>query len=519
MKMNNILKYLVVGGVAVTMFASCDLNLKPTDSIPYDEGTSLFLTEKDILEFQNGVLASYRAVQYGVFTQTTEVMCDGFNATLDYGNNYGAIHRVDETFTPGDTDAESMWASHYSAIKNYNIVIASAANVDESLVASANVAKGMALFCRASSYLTLARHYGNAYDPATAATDLCVPLVLVYDQLAKPARATVQAVYDQIIADLDEAEDLLAAGAEAGIMFEYNKVPYGLSGQVRSAVPTVDAVKALKARYYLDVKDWDMAASYAEEVISSDANYALATSSEQMTAEYTNDNGTEPIVQLYASITEGAKGNTIFTQVANDDDHGKYFAPYFIPSKPLIDAYNQSDLRFKEWFRNDLYDIKVSGSYHSGIYVFTKYLDNPALHSGSIETGAHAAKPLMISEMYLIAAEAYSQAGDAGTAQSVLNELQQARKGVSTTGTMENIQDEWFRETVGEGHRLSCIKRWGVGLDVRQEQENATNIIMTGASYNERALAADSHVLNWPVPSYEIKLNANLVQNPGYTAE
>lgn len=517
--MKNILKYLVAGGAAVIMLSSCDLNLKPTGSIPYDEDAPLFLTEKDIADFQNGVLASYRAVQYGVFTQTTEVMCDGFNATLDYGNNYGAIHRVDDTFTPGDTDAESMWASHYSAIKNYNIVIASADNVDQNLVSSANVAKGIALFCRASSYLTLARHYGNAYNPATAATDLCVPLVLVYDQLAKPARATVQAVYDQIIADLDEAEDLLAEGAEAGIVFEYDGKTYGLAGQVRSAVPTVDAVKALKARYYLDVQDYASAASYAEEVLSSTADYALASSSELMKAEYTDDLGTEPIIQLYASMTEGAKGNTLFAPVSNDEEHGKYFAPYFIPSKLLIDAYTPTDLRFTEWFTNSLYDVKMNGSYHSGIYVFTKYLDNPALHSGSLETGAHHAKPLMIGEMYLIAAEAYLQDGDAGTAQAVLNELQQARKAVNTTATMENIQAEWFRETVGEGLRLTSIKRWGIGLDVREEQENATNLIMTGPSYNERALAADSYVLNWPVPSYEIKLNSNLVQNPGYVAE
>lgn len=519
MKMKNILKYFIVGGTMVTMLSSCDLNLLPTTSIAYEEGSELFLTENDVTAFQNGVLASYRALQYGVFTQTTEVQCDGFNATLDFGNNYGPIHRCDNTLTPGDYDTEDMWENHYYAIKNYNIAIANTDNVKEELQASAKVLKGIALFCRASSYLTLTRHYGNAYDPATAETDLSVPLVLKYDQLEKPARATVQAVYDQVIADLDEAETLLAEAAEAAITVQVGKENVNLAGQVRAGVPTVDAVKALKARYYLDVQDYTNAAEAAEAVIASAAAYKLSSTPEEMVAEFTNDKGTEPILQLYATMTEGVKGNTLFTSVGNDEAKGKYFSPYFLPSSLLLNAYDASDLRYTSWFTNSLYPVKMSGSFHDGVYVFIKYLDNPALHSGSVETGAHAAKPLLISEMYLIAAEAYAQSGDTGAAQSVLNQLQAARKAVNTTGSMENIKKEWFRETVGEGLRLTSIKRWGDGLSVRKEQPGVENLIMTGEYYNERALAADSHFLNWPVPSYELKLNANLVQNPGYSAE
>lgn len=501
--MKNILKYFIVGGAAMTMLSSCDLNLLPTTSIAYEEGSALFLTESDVTAFQNGVLASYRSLQYGVYTQTTEVMCDGFNATMDYGNNYGAIHRCDNTFTPGDYDTEAMWSAHYTALKNYNIAIAQGELVDEDLAASTNILKGISLYCRASSYLTLARHFGNAYNPSTAATDLCVPLVLVYDQLAKPARATVKEVYDQIITDLDEAEVLLA------------NVP----GAVRSQVPTVDAVRALKARYYLDVQEYELAAEVAESVIASEAGYKLASTAAEMVAEFTNDAGTEPIVQLFANMTEGAKGNTLFAPVSNDDTVGKYFASYFIPSSLLVNAYDANDLRFTTWFTNSMYPLKMNGSFHTGVYVFTKYLDNPALHTGEIETGAHAAKPLLISEMYLIAAEAYAQSGNSGAAKSVLNQLQIARGAATTDGSLESVKKEWFRETVGEGLRLSCIKRWGDGLAVRKAQPGVENIIMTGEYYNERALAANSYVLNWPVPSYELKLNANLVQNPGYSAE
>ncbi len=509
MKMKNILKYFMAGGVAVTMLSSCDLNLLPTTSIAYEEGTQLFLNENDVQAFQNGVMASYRSLQYGVFTQTSEVMCDGFNATLDFGNNYGAIHRCDASLTPGDYDTRDLWWNHYVALKNYNIAIANADNVAEELKPSANILKGIALFCRASSYLTLTRHYGNAYSE-TASTDLSVPLVLKYDQLEKPARATVAEVYDQIYADLSEAETLLA------------NVP----GQVRAQLPTIDAVNALLARYYLDIKDYENAANYALAVANSEAGYRPAMTAEEMVAEYTNDAGPEPVLQLYASIAEGAGANDLFAPVGNDDS-GKYYSPYFIPSSVLINAYDSGDLRLAAWFAlsgpegsaTPNYPVKMAGAYYSNVYVFTKYLDNPALHSGSLETGAHARKPILISEMYLIAAEAFAQLGNAAAAKEVLNALQRSRLATPTDATLENIKKEWFRETVGEGLRLACIKRWGDALPVRKAQTGVENIIMTGAYYNERALAADSHFLNWPVPSYELKLNANLVQNPGYSAE
>ena len=190
MKMKNIFKYMMAGVAAVTML-SCEMDLLPTTSIAYDESKPLFLTANDVQSFQNGVMISYRSLQYGVFTQTSEVTTSCFNATLDYGNNYGTNHRADNTLTAGDYNTADMWNNHYVAIKNYNIAIANADNVDESLKAAAQHLKGIALFCRASSYIQLARHFGYVYNPATAATDPCVPLVTVYDQLKKAERATV----------------------------------------------------------------------------------------------------------------------------------------------------------------------------------------------------------------------------------------------------------------------------------------------------------------------------------------
>ena len=86
---------------------------------------------------------------------------------------------------------------------------------------------------------------------------------------------------------------------------------------------------------------------------------------------------------------------------------------------------------------------------------------------------------------------------------------------------MEAVKVEWMRETVGDGQRINCIKRWGDGLPARPAQKAAEGIVMTTpvSDYTGRALASDAHTLVWPIPSYEIKISPALIQNPGYSAE
>ncbi len=502
--MKKILRNIIVSGVAIVMFGSCDMNLTPTTQIAYDENEPLFTNEADVVQFMNGVMSSYRALQYDTFSQTPDLMCDGFNAVIGYGNQYGPVHRTDDSFTSSDGYTESMWRSNYSAIKNYNIVIAGAnrKDVPEELKEMVDIVKGYALFCRASSYLNLARYYGKDYDPDTAEEDLCVAKVTEYDQLAKPGRSTVQEIYDLIYDDLSEAEDLL--------QFE--------TGTVGAMYPTIDAVRALMARYFLDTHQYDYAYDYAMRVINT-KKYELSNTIDKMNAEFTSDYGTEPILQLYASKAEGAVANSIYTPVERDDV-GKFIRALFLPSANLLNAYDAGDLRFTTWFSNSLYPVFVQGTRYNGVTVFTKYLGNPDLTTGNIETGAHAAKPLMIAEMYLIAAEAYSMDGEDLFAKDVLNELRTARKAkLSTTGSLEDIQQEWLRETVGDGQRLICLKRWGKGFSGRPPQPAAVNLIETGTHFDEKEMLPEDRAFTWPIPAYELKLNTNLnPQNDGYSA-
>ena len=497
--MKRILKTIAISVSAVAVLASCDLNLVPIDSITYEEGGQLIQTEANLTALENGVLHSFRALQMGKYSLTSDLMMDGFNATLDYGNNYGGVHRVTaDDFNSGDYDVRDYWMNNYIALKNYNILIAAAETANEDLKDKVNVVLGEALFCRAMSYLNLARHFGKAYNSATAATDLCVPLVLVYDQLEKPSRATVAEVYAQIKADLDKAATLLA----------------NVKGSARAEKPTIDAVNALYARYYIDLGDYANAAAYAHKVIDT-KNYKLSSTASEMEAEFVNDNGKEPIYQVYTNLSsEGSNSLREYTFTTSDTQFNQVFKPYYIPTQKLIDSYDAGDLRLAAWFDNSE-AVQINGSYYQGdFYVFTKYWGNPALTS-NLRNGRQAPKPLMIAEMYLIAAEA-ELTSNAAAAKADLNTLQAARGARTTDATLENIQKEWFRETVGDGLRMVTMKRWGLGYDGRPAQPGAVNALNLGTNYDQKVLPASDHHFCWPVPADEMNINKNLVQNPGY---
>ena len=504
--MNKILK-CISAGLVLASAVSCNLDLIPKGSISYEPGDELITNEADLEGYEANIMYCFRVLDYGTTDIAPDVMVDYFNATSAYGNNYGMVHRTDGSFTPGDTDVELVWSNSYTAIKNFNIFIEGARAVPAELQERAAVARGEAFLARAYAYLNLARFFGKPYNTSTAAEDLCVPLVTVYDQSARPERATVAQIYGQIKEDLDSAAVLLA----------------GVPGEVRAERPTVDAVNFMYVRYYLDVQNYADAATCAMSVINSDAGYALSSTSQEMEAEWLNDSGTEPVMQFYASPTEGVGGHSAYTQMGtNVDLGGLYYQPWYLPSQKLVSSYTTGDLRLTQWFDGGDYPVYINGILYNqnstDFYVFKKYFGNSALNTSDTPNSGHAVKPFMISEMYLIAAEAYLAVGESGNARSALQALQSARHAGLTEATEANIKNEWYRETVGEGLRMSCLKRWGEGFDGRAAQTGAEDVIQgLGTEYYDlRSIAATDHVFQWPIPAYEIQTNLNLVQNEGY---
>lgn len=483
---------------------SCKLDLKPTTEI---EKGQAFETYADAQRFANGLSSSYRNTLYGVCSYTSEVQGDMYNASTQYGNRNGFPHTMGSGFTTGDYNTRDVWRTLYKGITNVNNFLE---NVDkiETDVAKEQAAiakwKGEAYFYRAAMYHQLVLKFAVAYRSATATSDLGMPLLTKFDVAEKPARATMAETYKFINDDIAQARTLLA----------------GVAGQVRAITPTIDAVNALDARVKLYMGDYPAAAQLAGDLTASSA-YTLASDAETMDAEWEFDNGSEDILQLYADLTEYGSclqgSGSEDTRLANDiylgySSGGDYYQGDFIPTKTCLDMYDQAnDLRFARYFA--LVNVDYGGV-KTNLYLLNKYPGNPKLFTPPTRNYAQKAKAFTVAEMYLIQAEAALLAGDAGTATTALNALQTARGAAPTAATMDNIKKEWAKETLGEGMRVDCLKRWGDGFSGRIPQN--AEMVMKGADFIGADIKPTYFKLTWPIPADDINTNHNIKPNPGW---
>ena len=197
----------------------------------------------------------------------------------------------------------ATWTETYRLINVANNIIASVKEVpqnsDEEKMGALRV-KGEAHFLRATYYFWLANLYGKSYDPSTAATDPAVPIKTeekVND--IKYSRNTVQEVYEQVLGDLEIAEECL-------------------SQTVRQSIYQADinAVNLLLSRVYLYMQNWKLASDYADKVLKAndylidlnDASFLSAAKEKEYGLAYTQSVSSIPLnqgVYLYGNPGTG----------------------------------------------------------------------------------------------------------------------------------------------------------------------------------------------------------------------
>ncbi|MCR5017861.1 MAG: hypothetical protein K6A64_03610, partial [Bacteroidales bacterium] len=120
--MKNTIKYIFVAA-AIAAVSACDLTLTPTSAVVYEQGGQVIATREDLIQFEARIMSDYRAIHGGMYNIIEDVMTDGFNASAGFGNNYGGVHRTDDSFTSSDSYIDSYWSNHYIVIKDYNVLI------------------------------------------------------------------------------------------------------------------------------------------------------------------------------------------------------------------------------------------------------------------------------------------------------------------------------------------------------------------------------------------------------------
>ncbi|HEX7691266.1 MAG TPA: RagB/SusD family nutrient uptake outer membrane protein [Sediminibacterium sp.] len=447
------------------------LDLKPYDQVALDIAIQ---TEGDMQAATNGIYSAMR--NSSLYGRDVELRGDilGDNVYISTTNSNRFLEYSAITYIPSSTSVANTWNAAYGAILRANNVINStiAANTNT------NQYRGEALALRALLYLDLVKQYAKTYTAASAATDLGVPLVLAYDPTLKPARSTVQAVYDQIEKDLLAAIPLLSSRSTYS------------SGYINK-----NAAKSILARVYLFKGDWAKALSTAQDVITT-GGYTLTTTSNYASYWSQGTLRTDKTESLF-EISFDPNGNA-----------GNESLPYFFLQAGYGDALAANSF-YETFSTTDVRRALMVDGTRGGktVKIINKYPSNIN----------YTIKMVRLSETYLIAAEAAYQSGNQPLALTYVNAVATRRDpafiGYVSAGTqlLEDILTERRKELAFEGFRYWDLQRYNRDV-VRINSNNnyAANVPLVFAKDNFRRIL--------PIPQGEGDANPNIKsqQNPGY---
>lgn len=509
-------KYILLPALALTLtLASCDMDKNPYNAIPEDEA---LMTPTDFTNMSVPLYTGMRSfVGSSYFCTGPDEQSDDFNATV--GTGLSDLHRWDfnTSLSSGDalySNSQTMIARANFIIDGYNKCDMSNKNLftDQAMVTVKNV-KGEAFFVRAYFLFNLAQYFCADYDNRNAdEKNSGVSYRLDYypssNSATYPARKTLRETYKQITDDLDSA--LLYVN---------------VAGEQSNYYISVDAVKAMQARVALAMDDYATAAEKATEVIGTTI-YTLAGSVDRLTQMWAGNFDTETIFKLAASATSQLSSQTGLQYLPYTSGG----APGYVPTQTVLDLYSDDDYRKSVYFLP--LTFQTSTGVVGNVLAFNKYPEKayPYEATNGYDYARFTIEPkvIRISEMYLIAAEAYAQLAKTDgsyltKAAQYLNDFKakriagyQAQSFSSPDRIMSEIRDERHREFLGEGTRLLDLKRWDMGV-TRGTPQQEEICAMPGADYSTNlSKPAGDYRFVWPIPKHEMDTNPQIVQNPGY---
>lgn len=470
--MMRITKYSLLLLTFITAMTSCKKSFleltSPTQLLP----EQALATESDLQVALRGVYASFRAADfYGRTVPVVgDMLADNSYLSVQNTNRYTLFNNY--TFNITDGNISGLWTAAYNTILRANNII------NSPLTGTTNISqyKGEAYACRALAYFTLVRYFARPFTD-NPTTNLGVPLITTYNPDLKPTRATVQAVYDLIVADLNNAFSMMAAATFTNSS-QFSKY----------------SAKGLLAKVYLTMGDKTNAKAAALDVIAN-GGFVPVTAANYV-AYWQNPTIATAKGETMLEISSDAVNNLafdalpyIYTQAGNYGD--------ILNADALYALFATTDVR------RNLYPTGVRGGVPS-VFV-EKY---PSILADRSDT-----KVLRLSEMYLIAAEA-SLPGNELDALTYVNFITGRRNAapIASTGAqlLEDVLTERRKELAFEGDRYMDLQRLKRDVNRNNSTGNYPPAALTLPYSDTRRL--------FPIPQGEINANENIrsQQNPGY---
>jgi hypothetical protein len=372
----------------------------------------------------------------------------------------------------------NFWQVAYEDIYSANSVIEGVGASTTLPQAFKNQLTGEAMFLRAFAYFYLVNSFGN------------IPLVTTtsWATTALMPSTPINMVYQQIIADLKQAQNLLPGD-------------YSVSGGARIRANSW-AATALLARTYLYVDSFANAATQATAVINS-GQFSLvalplvpADNVSGSDSDVFAANSNEAILQWQVS-------NIVYpyaTQEGNNIIPSNNNQPTYYLTSSLLQAFEAGDLRYSAWIDSTVY----SGTTYYFPFKYTVY---QGVANGLIPQYFMV---LRLAEQFLIRAEAESKLNDQTDAVNDLNTIR-TRAGVDSLSA--SLGQQQVLAAIAQERRTELFSEWG---------HRWFDLIRTGQALNALApipyktgnINADQ--LLYPIPPNEIQADPNIAQNPGY---
>lgn len=236
----SISKYMVLLALAGTV-ASCDGFL---DELPDNRMT---ITNAD--ELSKLLISAYPTYTPAFLLETYSDNVDENIGTSWTGERFQeeAWKWQDITTTGNNESPQDLWNGYYRAISSANEALQDMNGIDNT-----SAAKGEALICRAFNMFKLSEIFCQAYDPATATTDLGLPYPTVPEKNIGETytRGTLEELYKKIDADIQEALPLITNDYDAP-KFHFTR----------------NAAYAFACRFYLNYRQFDKSIEYATKVL------------------------------------------------------------------------------------------------------------------------------------------------------------------------------------------------------------------------------------------------------------
>lgn len=461
----------------------------------------------------------------------------GLGADEDFcerANDIGTVSYYSVNTT--DTKILDYWRALYRGISRANLLIA---NIDDPAIvidpAKRNSIKGEALFLRGYYYMLLVTRFGGV--PLVLA-----PTVSASADAVQIPRATLKETYEQVLADMQQAADLVrdVTAVESGGRISKSTV-WGMLTRVclyMAGNPLNETAR------YADAAMW------ADKVISL-GYHQLNPSFQQVFINYAQDkydtkesiweiefwgNGTGIYDNTtgYWGIHNGIKyptGGTAGYGYSNGLSH---------PTQYLYDVYESGDLR-RDWtiapFR---YVSDVVTNWPATASAMQKFCGKFRRTNELVLPKSTSATPqncplLRYSDVLLMYAEAINESNGEPTpaALDAVNQVRRrawgatvnvANPAVDLPSTLnqatfkDEIKRERSRELAFELLRKNDVVRWG---DFFNNMKTRLLEVPAGtAAYAESAricyTGASQRDVIWPIPAYEMGVNHKLVQNNGW---